>query len=138
MYGVPTGNSFKNLPTVATTWEVEVTPGSDKITLNGTMQEVHAQLLKLNPNYDNDFPVKRSEGPSSITKREFKYEKYSCWGGDGWHYPDESRKRGDNGDLKDGIDYLNSIGGTPGQSAGSCGRVSCSYNMAIYWCNGVS
>lgn len=111
-----------------------MTPGGDKVTLNGTVQEVHAQLLKLNPNYDSDFPAKRSEEPSSLTKRDFKYEKYYCWGEDGWHY---SRKRGDSGDLQDGIDYLNSIGGTPKEAPGSCGRVSCSYNMAIYWCNAV-
>ncbi|KAE8421910.1 hypothetical protein BDV36DRAFT_280240 [Aspergillus pseudocaelatus] len=132
VYGAATGSPFEKLPITAPTWEVEVTPGGDKITLSGTVQEVHAQLLKLNPNYDNDFPAKRSEESSSLMKRDFKYEKYYCWGEDGWHY---ARKRGDSGDLQDGIDYLNSIGGTPGQSAGSCGRVSCSYNMAIYWCN---
>ncbi|QKX56822.1 uncharacterized protein TRUGW13939_03929 [Talaromyces rugulosus] len=139
VYGAATGSLFEKLPITTPTWEeVEVTPGGDKVTFNGTVQEVHAQLLKLNPNYDNDFPVKRNEEPSSLTKRDFTYEKYYCWGEDGWHYADKSSKRGDNGDLKDGIKYLNSIGGTPGQSAGTCGRRSCSYNMAIYWCNAIS
>ncbi|KAB8219143.1 hypothetical protein BDV33DRAFT_192139 [Aspergillus novoparasiticus] len=130
--GAATSNPFEKLRITTPTWEVEVTPGGDKVTLNGTVQEVHAQLLQLNPNYDSDFPAKRSEEPSSLTKRDFKYEKYYCWGEDGWHY---SRKRGDSGDLQDGIDYLNSIGGTPKEAPGDCGRVSCSYNMAIYWCN---
>ncbi|GAB1190956.1 hypothetical protein APSETT444_000124 [Aspergillus pseudonomiae] len=122
VYGAATGSPFEKLPITAPTWEVEVTPGGDRVTLSGTAQEVHAQLLQLNPNYDSDFPAKHSEEESSsVMKRDFKYEKYYCWGEDGWHY---SRKRGDSGDLQDGIDYLNSIGGTPGQSAGTCGRNS--------------
>lgn len=39
-----------------------------------------------------------------------------------------------------GIDYLESVPGTPGNGPGpgNCGRVSCSYSSAIYWCNDVS
>ncbi|KAL2867414.1 uncharacterized protein BJX67DRAFT_85278 [Aspergillus lucknowensis] len=37
--------------------------------------------------------------------------------------------------ISDGIDYLNGVGGTPAQDPNSCGRVSCSYNSAIYMCN---
>lgn len=40
--------------------------------------------------------------------------------------------------IFDGIDYLRRIGGRPGAEAGSCSRVSCSWNNAIHWCNGRS
>ncbi|PSR82213.1 hypothetical protein BD289DRAFT_371632, partial [Coniella lustricola] len=39
--------------------------------------------------------------------------------------------------LYQGIAYLNGIPGFPsnGPGPGTCGRVSCSYSSAIYWCN---
>ncbi|KAE8332881.1 hypothetical protein BDV39DRAFT_199883 [Aspergillus sergii] len=37
--------------------------------------------------------------------------------------------------VKGGIDYLNGVGGTPVEDPNKCGRVSCSYNSAIYMCN---
>lgn len=39
-----------------------------------------------------------------------------------------------------GIEYLDQVPGTPGNGPGpgNCGRVSCSYGAAIYWCNDVS
>lgn len=42
--------------------------------------------------------------------------------------------------IKQGIEYLGTVPGSPGQGPGpgSCGRVSCSYGAAIYWCNDVS
>lgn len=42
--------------------------------------------------------------------------------------------------ARDGIAYLKSVTGTPvnGPGPGTCNRVSCSYNSAIYWCNDVS
>ncbi|KAE8307968.1 hypothetical protein BDV41DRAFT_568640 [Aspergillus transmontanensis] len=39
--------------------------------------------------------------------------------------------------IKGGIDYLNGLGGTPVEDPNKCGRVSCSYNSAIYMCNWV-
>lgn len=42
--------------------------------------------------------------------------------------------------VQQGISYLGAIPGTPtnGPGPGSCGKVSCSYNAAIYWCNDAS
>lgn len=42
--------------------------------------------------------------------------------------------------IKQGIQYLGTVSGTPteGPGPGNCGRVSCSYGGAIYWCNDVS
>lgn len=42
--------------------------------------------------------------------------------------------------IKEGIRYLRGVNGKPsnGPGPGNCGRVSCSYNSAIWWCNDVS
>lgn len=42
--------------------------------------------------------------------------------------------------IQEGIAYLGTVSGTPveGPGPGACGRVSCSYGGAIYWCNDVS
>lgn len=42
--------------------------------------------------------------------------------------------------IQDGINYLMGVGGQPsnGPGPGACGRVSCSYDAAIWWCNDVS
>ncbi|KAE8135101.1 hypothetical protein BDV38DRAFT_294917 [Aspergillus pseudotamarii] len=79
-------------------WEVETTPGGEKVVLNGTIQEVYTELLKINPRYDGDFAERR---------------------------------------IEEGIRYLHSVPGQPtnGPGPGNCGRVSCSYNSAIWWCN---
>ncbi|KAL2822370.1 hypothetical protein BDW59DRAFT_173883 [Aspergillus cavernicola] len=39
--------------------------------------------------------------------------------------------------IWNGIEYLRGVGDRPGHGAGpgTCARVSCSYNAAIYWCN---
>jgi hypothetical protein len=39
--------------------------------------------------------------------------------------------------LAEGINYLRGVPGNPhhGAGPGTCGRVSCSYGSAIYWCN---
>ncbi|KAL5332938.1 hypothetical protein BJX70DRAFT_404045 [Aspergillus crustosus] len=39
--------------------------------------------------------------------------------------------------TNDGVAYLRGLGGRPGMKAGpgACGRVSCSWKAAIWWCN---
>ncbi|KKK25820.1 hypothetical protein AOCH_006058 [Aspergillus ochraceoroseus] len=36
-------------------WEFELTPGGEKVYLNGTAQEVHRELLSRNPKWNEDF-----------------------------------------------------------------------------------
>lgn len=42
--------------------------------------------------------------------------------------------------IQEGISHLRGVNGKPrnGPGPGNCGRVSCSYNSAIWWCNDVS
>ncbi|KAH7349739.1 hypothetical protein B0T11DRAFT_332784 [Plectosphaerella cucumerina] len=121
-------------------WEVEVKPGGDTVVLNGTIQEVHAQLLDLNPNWDTDFKDddldKReadfgdwADDTAGLDKRaNFNGASYNCWG----RWGAVSREH-----IQSGINYLRRVRGKPRAGAGpsKCGRVSCSYNSAIYWCN---
>lgn len=124
-------------------WEVEVKPGGDTVVLNGTIQEVHTQLLELNPNWDTDFKDdgldKReadfgdwADDTAGLDKRaNFNGASYNCWG----RWGAVSREH-----IQSGINYLRRVRGKPRAGAGpsKCGRVSCSYNSAIYWCNDVS
>ena len=39
--------------------------------------------------------------------------------------------------IQDGINYLNGLDSTLFLPGAACGRISCSYNAAIWWCNSV-
>lgn len=117
-------------------WELEVTPGGEKVTLNGTVQEVHAQLLKLNPNWNEDFSFNKSSSSSDLVKRTNfdPSDEYYCGG----RFEGVGITR--NFVIEDGIAYLRGIGGVPTAPSGSggwCSRVSCAYDAAITWCNDV-
>lgn len=116
-------------------WEVSATPDGPPVILNGTVEEVHAQLLELNPNFDADFAL--AEPASEETVNIFNYldrfpsnSPHKCFERWGFVFTDA---------LWDGIDYLRRIGGKPTASAGpsTCARVSCSYRTGIFWCNDV-
>ncbi|KAL6364190.1 hypothetical protein LRP88_02106 [Fusarium phalaenopsidis] len=36
-------------------WEIEVTPGGPIAVLNGTIEEIHEELLQLNPKWDEEY-----------------------------------------------------------------------------------
>ncbi|KAH8898684.1 hypothetical protein GQ53DRAFT_777319 [Thozetella sp. PMI_491] len=99
-------------------WEVQAFPDGPKMNVTGTVEQVRAQLTKLNPNYGLEFGIEKRFGPV-------------CGGGSyGWKAADAKR-------ILEGISYLRGVGGQPtnGPGPGNCGRVSCSYNSAIWWCN---
>lgn len=104
-------------------WDVEVARGRFE-TLNGTIQEVYAQVLRLNPHFKlpEDPPVARGLNRKRSTVR--------CG-----NWPLTSKDR-----IQEGINYLRRLNGAPrnGPGPSNCGRVSCSYNAAIWWCNDVS
>lgn len=117
-------------------WEIEVTPGQT-IKTQGTVQQVHNEVLKHNPNWDEEYlkPAlnKRDNDPTLAKRTDFYGEgSISCntpWEKAGVPY------------INNGIDYLRGLDGSgrpsaqPGPSV--CARVSCSYNAAIWWCNDV-
>lgn len=109
-------------------WEIEVSPGRIEI-LNGTVQEVVAQAIAINPDYKlRDVPPEPAPAfkpRGRLQGREVKF--CNNFGTAGVN------------DIIAGVDYLRGVSGQPsmGPGPGACGRVSCSYNSAIYWCNDV-
>jgi hypothetical protein len=106
-------------------WEIEVSPGQKHL-LNGTVQEVMAQAIAINPAFKLVERNPANAKDSSIVKRGDKI----C----------NNFPQGKKGPLQDGVNYLRGLNGMPtnGPGPGACGRVSCSYASAIWWCNDVS
>ncbi|KGO38353.1 hypothetical protein PEX1_068910 [Penicillium expansum] len=111
-------------------WEVETKPGGPKVILNGTVQEIYAELININPTYDLDFaamPAQAIVDTNNETSHLHKRLDVTCN-----NYDQAISSR-----IKEGIRYLRGVNGKPsnGPGPGNCGRVSCSYNSAIWWCN---
>lgn len=106
-------------------WDVQVPDGST-VVLNGTIQEVYTQLLDLHPNADLS--------PSTVVSKRtnLKLSKRDSVTCGNWPLANK-------GYIQDGITYLRTVAGAPrnGPGPGNCGRVSCSNNAAIWWCNDV-
>ncbi|KAK3985574.1 hypothetical protein QBC44DRAFT_404269 [Cladorrhinum sp. PSN332] len=124
--------------TVPITWEVQPTLDGPPVLLNGTVREVHAQLLAINPDYDAQVAPVLAAAVTAVTTSDkrnsdnspliSKRDSITCG-----VWPSASRRR-----IEEGIRYLRfDVGGRPGNGPGpgNCGRVSCSYNAAIWWCN---
>ncbi|KAL4733705.1 hypothetical protein BDV11DRAFT_175437 [Aspergillus similis] len=120
------------------TWEMDTTPGGPTVLLNGTVQEIYAELLKINPSYDGDF-ADTLAAAQAMAETETKSETEA--GAASLHkrlpvtcnnYDEAITRR-----IREGITYLRGVSGRPtnGPGPGNCGRVSCSYNSAIWWCN---
>lgn len=102
------------------------------------MQEVRARLLELNPNYDTDFAAvaaNKSEAPAIAPRKPDNAPNAVICA-----IFDKPEGRAFVQYLMQGLQYLRSIPGQPtlGPGPGTCSRVSCSYDSAIYWCNDVS
>lgn len=106
-----------------------MSPGQIQI-LNGTVQEVVAQAVQLNPDFKLSSTKRAAD--AGVMARELHKRDVICG-----NFPTANPKR-----ILEGIAYLNSLPGgdrpTNGPGPGACGRVSCSYNSAIWWCNDVS
>lgn len=116
------------------TWEVKAHPDGPTMNVIGTVQQVYAALDKVNPNFCQDFGVdNKLKANSSVlavaTESPSNYELQSlvC------NVFDYAQRTA----TQDGIKHLNGVPGAPanGPGPGNCGRVSCSYESAIYWCN---
>ncbi|KAK3987509.1 hypothetical protein QBC44DRAFT_245830, partial [Cladorrhinum sp. PSN332] len=120
-------------------WEAQPTPDSPFIHVNGTIQNLVAELTRLNPHLeaDIDAAIRASEQETSanpelaardLLAKRYDVDGYFCFGR--W-------AAGRLDPLNEGIRYLRGVGGRPtrGPGPGNCSRVSCSYKTAIYWCN---
>ncbi|KAM4064864.1 hypothetical protein HRG_004783 [Hirsutella rhossiliensis] len=121
-------------------WEVEVSPSGRMMRLNGTIEEIYRELLLINPKYEEEFVIapepkkepppsaKLSANSSSLQGTDWNLGTSICGGR--WQAASVRR-------IKEGIEHLRRVRGRPGSEPGPsrCGRVSCSYNSAIWWCN---
>lgn len=114
-------------------WSVTPSPGAPPQTFSGTLQEIRAQLLDINPNFDHDFPPVNKTDRRDSSRLIHKRDTPNCQPGHGWTGALQQT-------VVDGINYLRSVPGQPanGPGPGNCGRVSCAYDSAIWWCNYVS
>ncbi|GMG03635.1 unnamed protein product [Aspergillus oryzae] len=109
-------------------WEVEASP-SNKLRLRGTIEEVTNQVRSIKSNYKYE----RRDGTNASTaslEKHYDEESLVCYP-NGWGAADGNT-------VQEGVEYLkNDVAGKPtnGPGPGNCGRVSCSYNNAIWWCN---
>ncbi|RDW64560.1 uncharacterized protein DSM5745_09971 [Aspergillus mulundensis] len=111
-----------------TSFDVIPYPGAEKITLHGTFQEVYAQVLEINPNYESDWDNdSRNRSEAVLEHRAEKPPLLSCE--DAWAMADADQ-------IRIGIKYIrNEWTLPPGLAAKTCHTVSCSHNSAIRWCN---
>lgn len=123
-------------------WEVEVFPGGPTVILNGTVEEVREELLKLNPDWDEQYLIDVPKSNSStLAQRTTDSTLAGRANFDGASYFCRNRWQDCSATaIYNGIHYLRGITGQPtnGPGPGNCGRVSCSYHSAIWWCNDVS
>lgn len=115
-------------------WEIQAFPDGEYLTLEGTVQQVEAQLIALNPNYLTDFPLPSSFEAADAARRlarrtDFGGSKTLC----------DIFERASINEIFNGINYLRGRGGRPnrGPGPGNCSEVSCSWNSSIVWCNDV-
>ncbi|KAL4750663.1 hypothetical protein BDW72DRAFT_193734 [Aspergillus terricola var. indicus] len=108
-----------------TTFQVVPYPGADRVTISGTMQEVYAQILKINPNYEEDWK-NVNHTYSKLEPRSGTPPLLNCNGNNGDAKADK---------IRDGINYLRKFKLPPGLEGNTCKVVSCSFDSAIRWCN---
>jgi hypothetical protein len=102
------------------------------VALNGTVQDIYARLIEINPTYDRDFAARVPQARSNDDEAPHLQKRFDI-------------KCNNHGSanlklIKEGIAYLYGVRGKPtiGPGPGKCGRVSCSWSAAIWWCNDVS
>ncbi|KAL2820207.1 hypothetical protein BDW59DRAFT_117563 [Aspergillus cavernicola] len=109
-------------------WDVKPSPDTPEIVLTGTVEEVYAQLLKINPNYDEDWKDDTTfddgnelEARGDISPNDTLY----C----------SDEHHADSDSIKKGIAHLRKVKGKPKLYPRSCKRISCSWLSGIFWCN---
>ncbi|KAF4943581.1 hypothetical protein FGADI_13314 [Fusarium gaditjirri] len=106
-------------------WEVEVTSGSTTV-LEGTIEEIHEELLQLNPNWDEECMSNLTQAAADTEKRDsdkhlfertnFNGAKYTCRGRWSECHPApivkgveylSSKTLNGFGSIADGAEYIN-------------------------------
>ncbi|KAM7207835.1 hypothetical protein V8F20_001877 [Naviculisporaceae sp. PSN 640] len=123
-------------------WEVDVWGNGTMVNLTGPVQNVYIHLLDLNPDLVKDVnqtawnssrpgpPDSPPDSPPTIKRDQFEFGPVCGDNGYDW-------KPAGSWWIEEGIEYLRKVPGKPVNKPGprACGRVSCSWNSAIWWCN---
>ncbi|KAK0672295.1 hypothetical protein QBC41DRAFT_299782 [Cercophora samala] len=105
------------------TWDMPIdltNSSSPTVRITGTIQQAIAQMEKAYPGWKNNIKIQ-------ATPAADKPAKIDCW--------PKGEERCVTINIVDGITYLSNQFGLAQNDPGKCGRVSCSYNSAILWCN---
>ncbi|KAI0157474.1 hypothetical protein GGR57DRAFT_511048 [Xylariaceae sp. FL1272] len=114
------------------TWTLPIVEGGENYEFSGTVEEVVAQVnskraeLGIEPLHDS---YNDTEIPDDSAVHKRSYIGTECKKGRGGPADDQR--------ILQGISYLSKLKTTckNGAGPGNCGRISCSWNSAIYWCN---
>ncbi|KAK4642292.1 hypothetical protein QC761_506430 [Podospora bellae-mahoneyi] len=123
--------------TVPITWELPVKaddPAGATVEVTGTIEEAIAQMDATYPGWNETFQA-HLPPPPTVDSGAFDLaalddpESYIC-------KLDQWKEAGQLSILR-GIEYLRGLTGSAknGPGPGECGRVSCSWQSAIWWCN---
>ncbi|KAM7194187.1 hypothetical protein V8F20_008107 [Naviculisporaceae sp. PSN 640] len=106
-------------------WGVDAYGNGTMINITGPVEHVYEELKKINPTLVKNLHA--AEAPSRTTN-----EIGPTCGALSWGFG-QARKSA----IDQGVDYLHNVPGVPvlGPGPGKCGRVSCSWKSAIWWCN---
>lgn len=119
---------------VEMSWEIQAFPDGPNITVKGTIEDAVAEVTELNPNWKTDFDFDNRVAAASTDNIPWdEWDRVICR-----NFPEDFYLKKNNA-LSRGVIYLQHTKGVPKEQPGPrrCGRVSCSYNAAIYWCNDV-
>ncbi|KAE9990378.1 hypothetical protein EG327_001516 [Venturia inaequalis] len=122
---LPALATLPSLPTLANPkivemqWNITIFPGGPSTIMTGTIQDITAQLDKLNPNWKTDFDFDKASNASNASNA---VQAAGSW------YPDVkcARLGADQGAIEKGVKYLRGISGRPhlGPGPGECVRDS--------------
>ncbi|KAK0702518.1 hypothetical protein B0T21DRAFT_416915 [Apiosordaria backusii] len=113
-------------------WDLPINlndPSSATVPVFGTIQQAVAQMESQYPGWNTTFQNLQPSNATVSRIAQYDRDYYLCgepWVKTGWLA------------VKDGIAYLRKVSSPPpknGPGPNNCGRVSCGYNAAIYWCN---
>lgn len=113
-----------------------MTPGGEKLFVNGTVENAVEAVKLKNANWEADFGIEtvqdyhKNVNKRSIEKRA-EWVQIGCSLWREWEWANYH-------DAHDAVRYLRGIKGNPTNKPKTCGRVSCAYGTAVYWCNEVS
>ncbi|MCJ1367176.1 hypothetical protein MMC16_006308 [Acarospora aff. strigata] len=111
-------------------------PGGSDITLNGTAQELHSQILHLNPDFQiSDFAEPEPEEPSTTTTPHLRARNPLA----PWCNPPGIGTTSGYATLSN-INYLRDLPGRCYVAEGprTCARIACWHGAAVFVCNDVS